>query len=120
MKNIMKQYFDCWLNNNSEELFWIFADDVIYSECYGPEYHGINEVVQWFMDWNKKGKVLKWDIKQMLSAENKVVVEWYFECMYDNELSQFDGVTLAEFNEDNKIICLKEFESKHEHYYPYH
>ena len=36
--------------------------------------------------------------------ENKVVVKWHFECIYESELSQFDDVTLAKFNEENKII----------------
>ncbi len=31
----------------------------------------------------------------------------------------FDGVSIIEFNDDNKIASVKEFQSKHEHEYPY-
>ena len=47
------------------------------------------------------------------------VVEWYFECDYNNEISGFDGVSIIEFNKNMKIINLKEFQSKSEHDYPY-
>lgn len=46
------------------------------------------------------------------------VVEWYFKCDYEGNVDGFDGVTIAEFNEDMKI-CDLEFQSKAEHYYPY-
>lgn len=119
MELIIRKYFDCWLNNDAGFIPEIFAEDVIYSECYGPEYHGVAEVQQWFKDWNDHGKVLRWDIKQILCIDKTAVVEWHFECVYDEEPSKFDGVTLAEFNEDGKIVSLKEFESKCDHYRPY-
>lgn len=120
MEQIIKKYFDCWLNNDANELSDIFAENIVYCECYGAEYHGLKEIIQWFQDWNQRGKVIQWDIKQIMCVEHKVIVEWYFACVYDQESSQFDGVTIAEFDENHKIVNLKEFESKHEHFYPYH
>lgn len=120
MEKTIKKYFDCWINKNMEPLVEIFSDNIIYSECYGPEYRGINEILRWFKEWNEQGTVLKWDIKQILCCNKTIIVEWYFECSYDNAFSGFDGVTIADFDENNKITNLKEFQSKSEHYYPYH
>ena len=120
MEQIIKRYFDCWLNNDANDLSDIFAENIVYCECYGAEYHGLKEIIQWFQDWNQRGKVIQWDIKQIMCVEHKAIVEWYFACVYDQESSQFDGVTIAEFDENHKIANLKEFESKHEHFYPYH
>jgi len=50
---------------------------------------------------------------------NVVAVEWYFKCEYDRKLGEFDGVSLIEFNDFNRIVNLKEFQSKIPHYYPY-
>ena len=114
-EEIIKKYFDSWLNNNSSVLKEIFDEKIVYSECYGPEYDGIDTVETWFKEWNKRGKVLVWDIHQ----GNKSVAEWYFKCKYDGEIGEFDGVSIIEFNNANYIINLKEFQSKIPHYYPY-
>lgn len=118
-EEIIKKYFGAWINNNSLVLKDIFDRNIIYSECYGPEYHGINTIETWFEDWNKRGEVLIWDIKQFVHQGNISVVEWYFKCKYDGEIGEFDGVSLIEFNDDNYIVTLKEFQSKVPHYSPY-
>jgi hypothetical protein len=118
-EEIIKKYFGAWINNNSLVLKDIFDRNIIYSECYGPEYHGINTIETWFEDWNKRGEVLIWDIKQFVHQGNISVVEWYFKYKYDGEVGEFDGVSLIEFNDDNYIVTLKEFQSKVPHYYPY-
>ncbi|AVK50510.1 SnoaL-like polyketide cyclase [Clostridium sp. MF28] len=118
-EQIIKKYFKSWLDNNCSVLKDIFDSNVSYSECYGPEYHGIDTVTTWFKEWNKRGKVLVWDIKQFIHQGNISVVEWYFKCRYDGEIEEFDGVSLIEFNGDNYIVSLKEFQSKIPHYYPY-
>jgi hypothetical protein len=118
-EQIIKKYFKSWLENNCSVLKDIFDLNVTYSECYGPEYHGIDTVTTWFKEWNKRGKVLAWDIKQFIHQGNITVVEWYFKCRYDGEIEEFDGVSLIESNGDNYIVSLKEFQSKIPHYYPY-
>ncbi|WP_236895004.1 nuclear transport factor 2 family protein [Clostridium beijerinckii] len=118
-EQIIKKYFKSWLDNNCSVLKDIFDSNVSYSECYGPEYHGIDTVTTWFKEWNKRGKVLVWDIKQFIHQGNITAVEWYFKCRYDGEIEEFDGVSLIEFNGDNYIVSLKEFQSKIPHYYPY-
>lgn len=119
MIEIMKMYFGCWLNKDGSKLSDIFSDDVVYSECYGPEYIGIEQIKKWFQDWNEKGTVLQWDIKQCIEQDNTVVVEWYFKCDYEGNVDGFDGATIAKFDDSHKIYDLKEFQSKAKHYQPY-
>ena len=38
---------------------------------------------------------------------------------YDGKIDGFDGVTIADFDKDMKILKLCEYQSKAEHYYPY-
>ncbi len=44
MEEIIKKYFQCWLEKNKEGIKEVFSDDIVYSECYGPEYRGINQL----------------------------------------------------------------------------
>ncbi|MGK0468266.1 nuclear transport factor 2 family protein [Clostridium sp.] len=118
-EQIIKNYFESWLNKNVRVLKETFYSESIYSECYGPEYRGVEIIKKWFEDWNKRGTVLVWDIKQFIHQENTTVVEWYFKCEYDGSIGEFDGISLIEFSDDNHIISLKEFQSKIPHYYPY-
>lgn len=116
---IIRSYFKAWLNNDIETVKRIFADDIIYIECYGPEYHGISQIIKWFTEWNEKGKVLEWSIKRIIQQNNTLVAEWYFKCVYNNKIDEFDGVTIADFDVNMKIVKLCEFQSKAEHYFPY-
>lgn len=118
-EEIIKKYFKCWINNDALILEDIFETKAIYSECYGPEYHGVETIKRWFEDWNKRGSVLAWDIKQFIHEANVTVVEWHFKCEYDGKVGEFDGVSLIKFSESNKIVNVKEFQSKIPHYYPY-
>jgi len=81
---IIRNYFQAWIDKNSEVIQETFADDIVYSECYGPEYHGIEQILKWFKDWNVTGSVLRWDIKQINLLDKTAFVEWYFECDCDN------------------------------------
>ncbi|MBQ8728312.1 MAG: nuclear transport factor 2 family protein [Oscillospiraceae bacterium] len=119
MTEIIRKYFQAWIDADIETVKEIFSNDVIYNECYGPEYHGLSQIIQWFNEWNKKGKVLEWTIKQTIEHNKSIIVEWYFKCNYDGNTDGFDGVTIADFDNNNKIISLREFQSKAEHYFPY-
>lgn len=119
LKNKIVTYFQAWVNNDISCMDQLFNDETYYSECYGPEYHGIDELKVWFKDWHQHGRVLEWKIKDMWQLGNKWMVEWHFECIYECKTDDFDGVSLICFNDDNKIVSLKEFESKAQHYHPY-
>ncbi len=49
---IIRSYFKAWLENDIDHIRDIFSHDVIYSECYSPEYHGISQIIKWFEEWN--------------------------------------------------------------------
>lgn len=118
-EEIIKKYFAAWIKKDVSVLRQVFSEDIIYSECYGPEYDGIGQILVWFKEWNKQGDVLEWNIKRFIHQNNIVVVEWYFKCDYRNEIDGFDGVSIVEFDDDIKIKKLSEFQSKAEHIYPY-
>ncbi len=119
MIETIKRYFQSWINNDIETVKDIFADNVIYTECYGPEYHGLKQIIMWFEDWNKKGKVIEWSVKRFIEKDDTIVIEWFFKCDYEGVIDGFDGITIADFDEHGKIIRLSEFQSKTDHIYPY-
>ena len=86
MEEVIRKYFQCWLDKDITVVEEIFSDNIIYSECYGPVYKGIGQVIRWFEEWNRKGTVLQWNIKRVIVSENTVVVEWYFRCNYDSNV----------------------------------
>lgn len=118
-EDIIRQYFKGWLAQDIRLISDLFSEDAKYSECYGPIYRNKKEILEWFNDWNKNGKVLEWPIKNILGFENENVVEWHFKCDDKGKVSEFDGVSIIEFNDQNKISSVKEFQSKSEHYYPF-
>lgn len=98
MEDVIRKYFQCWLDKDINDVKEIFSDDIIYSECYGPVYKGIGQIVRWFEDWNRKGTVLQWDIQRVIISGNTAIVEWYLKCDYEGNVACFDGVTIAEFD----------------------
>ncbi len=118
-EKIIKKYFSAWINNDSSYLKEIFDDNIIYIESHGFAYKGIEQIFKWFLDWNKNGKVILWDIKQFVHQDNITVVEWYFKCEYNRNTDKFDGVSIIKFDKSQKIISLKEFQSLHEYKFTY-
>lgn len=116
---LVRRYFEAWLRRDGGCLEELFEPDAVYSECYGPEYHGIDQIEQWFSDWNRHGEVVQWRIKRFFSQGRQAAVEWYFECVYDGVASAFDGVSLIVFGPGGAIREVREFESRHAHTYPY-
>ena len=117
-EQLIREYFQCWVENLPERLSEIFSPGIIYSECFGPEYRGLGQIERWFRDWNRKGRVLEWRIKGFLHQGSRTAVEWHFRCDYDGEAG-FDGASLIDFDESGRICQLKEFQSKAEHEFPY-
>ena len=118
-KQIIRDYFQAWLKPNIEVIKSIFDKNATYSECYGPIYRNKKEIISWFEKWNKQGKVIAWQIEKILINENTCIVEWHFKCNYQKKISEFDGVSIIDFNDQYKIISVKEYQSKSQHYYPY-
>ena len=107
-EKIIRLWFDMWLQKKDLGISEMFADNSVYIESWGPEYHGSEKIKLWFDEWNTRGTVLQWDIKQFFHKENKTIVEWYFKNQLKNgTVEAFDGVSLIEWTNDNKILFLK-------------
>lgn len=118
-EQIIRNYFRAWLSPNLEVVQNTFDENAIYSECYGPVYRNKKEIISWFENWNKQGKVIAWPIERLIINGDTSITEWHFKCNYQGKISEFDGVSIIEFNDQNKIISVKEYQSKSKHYYPY-
>ena len=119
-EKIIRLWFDMWLQKKDLGISEMFADNSVYIESWGPEYHGSEKIKLWFDEWNTRGTVLQWDIKQFFHKENKTIVEWYFKNQMKNgKVEAFDGVSLIEWTSDNNILFLKEFGCNINNYDPY-
>ena len=58
--------------------------------------------------------------QEIFHKENQTVVEWYFKNeMNTGSVEEFDGISLIEWTEDNKIKSLKEYGCNLNNYNPY-
>ena len=97
-EKIIHLWFDMWLQQKDLGIDEIFTDDVIYIESWSPKYENRVTVKHWFKEWNTRGKVLVWDIKQFFHKENQTIVEWYFKNKMDGGcIEEFDGISLVEW-----------------------
>ena len=53
-----------WLTKQDTGIRDLFAPDAVYIESWGPEYHGADKIAWWFTEWNRRGTVERWDIRQ--------------------------------------------------------
>ena len=119
-EKIIRLWFDMWLNKIPLDVSSIFTEDALYIESWGPEYKGISKIKYWFEEWNTRGTVLQWDIKQFFHKGNQTVVEWYFKnILSDGKKESFDGMSLIKWSPENKICFLQEFGCDEKHYDPY-
>lgn len=119
-ESVIQLWFDMWLQKEDFGIQRIFADNAVYIESWGPEYHGMKKIKLWFDEWNRRGTVLQWNIKQFIHTDEQTVVEWYFRnAMNDGTVEAFDGVSLIRWNNEGKIIFLQEFGCNENRYDPY-
>ena len=119
-EKIIQLWFHMWIRQKDLGIDDIFAEDVIYIESWGPKYENRALVKHWFQEWNARGKVFAWDVKQYFHKENQTIVEWYFKNkMNDGRIEEFDGISLVEWAPGNKIKFLKEFGCNLNNYNPY-
>ena len=116
----IRQWFSMWLDKQDTGIEELFAPDAVYIESWGPEYHGSGKIKLWFDEWNTRGTVQRWDIRQYFHKENQTVVEWSFQCaMTDGTVQSFDGLSLIHWNEAGQICFLQEFGCNENRYDPY-
>lgn len=119
-EKIIRLWFDMWLKATDLGMDSIFSKNAIYVESWGPKYQGLEKIQHWFQEWNTRGKVLVWDIKQYFHKGDYTVVEWFFKCnMRDGTVQCFDGMSLVQWTKDEQIQFLKEFGCNRIQYDPY-
>lgn len=115
----VSRYFNMWLRRDCDGIEEVFSKDAVYIESDGKEYRGIEQLVRWFADWHTHGTVERWDITAFSHSGSNCFAEWNFVCVYDGSRSEFDGVTVAEFDAEGRICALREFAAAHERTRPY-
>lgn len=116
----IQRWFDMWLQGQDLGIDRLFAPDAVYVESWGPKYEGAEKIAHWFREWNTRGRVLAWDIRQFFHRDDQTVVEWYFhDRMDDGREERFDGVSLVRWAKAGKIAFLKEFGCNRNTYDPY-
>lgn len=116
----IRQWFSMWLCKQDTGIEEIFAANAVYIESWGPEYHGRGKIKLWFDEWNTRGTVERWDIRQYFHRGDQTVVEWAFRCaMTDGAVQSFDGLSLIRWNEAGQIRFLQEFGCNENRYDPY-
>ena len=116
----IRQWFSMWLDKQDTGIEELFAPDAVYIESWGPEYHGNGKIKLWFDEWNTRGTVERWDIRQYFRKGDQTVVEWAFRCvMADGTVQGFDGLSLIRWNEAGQICFLQEFGCNENRYDPY-
>ena len=73
-EKIVRLWFDMWLYQKDMGIDDIFAEDVLYTESWCPQYSNRKTVKHWFQEWNTRGKVVVWEIKQFFHKENQATV----------------------------------------------
>lgn len=116
----IRKWFAMWLSKEDTGIMELFSPNAVYIESWGPEYHGSSTIKHWFDEWNSRGQVFKWEIKQFFHCGNQTVVDWYFENRMSNGVKDsFDGLSLVVWTEDGKIQSLKEYGCNIDRYNPY-
>ena len=116
----IRMWFEMWLNRSDEGGEALFDPGAVYIESWGPEYHGLEKIRHWFREWNTRGAVLRWDIRQFFHKGDQTVVEWLFENrMNDGRMEPFEGMTLVRWTPEGKICFLQEFGCNLNRYNPY-
>ena len=70
-ERIIRSWFEMWLHKEDTDIQDLFEENAVYIESWGPKYHGAEKIKHWFYEWNTRGEVLKWDIKQIFHNENQ-------------------------------------------------
>ena len=118
-RQIITDYFHSWTTGDVSEWRSWFSSDVHYEESVGTGYEGIDQMLRWQNDWKDHGTVFSWNISEMHSSGDTYTVIWNFHCVYDGNESEFNGVSVIDFNSENKIFLLREFAAEPIIVYPY-
>lgn len=77
-EEIIKKWFKSWYDPKWNQFTDVFEDEIYYSESWGLEYNGIEEIIQWFYCWHMHSKLEKWEIKKILHIDDYSIVKCFF------------------------------------------
>ena len=113
-------WLDMWLQGKNLGIRDIFAADVVYTESWGPVYHGVEAVEHWFEEWLTRGRVIAWDVHRFFHSGNQTAVSWSFQCRMGEEMpTGFEGVSIVRWGEDGRMAALTEYCCEPAQYDPY-
>ena len=116
----IQAWFGMWLQQSEAGIEDVFDSNAVYIESWGPEYHGLEKIRHWFREWNSRGAVVRWDIRQFFHQGGQTVAEWVFEDRMDDGTAQaFEGMSLIRWTAEGKIGFLQEFGCNQDRYDPY-
>ena len=116
----LRRWFAMWLKGKDTGISRLFAPQAVYTGSWGPQYRGADKIKHWFDEWNTRGKVLQWDIKQFFHQGSQTAVQWYFKNRLQNGQSEeFEGISLIVWNKRGQIMSLTEYGCNIHRYDPY-
>lgn len=117
-EEIIKEWFQAWFNSKWNRFHELFESNVYDSESWGPEYSGIEEIAIWFKKWHSHSKLIAWDIEKYIHSARYTTVEWHFICKDSESKNEFDGCSIIEWGDNDKILSLREYSSTLPKYNP--
>ncbi|MGL5449824.1 MAG: nuclear transport factor 2 family protein [Lactococcus cremoris] len=71
---LFQQTIDAWLTKDINKLLSVLSADIIYTECYGAQYHGKAEIEKWFCQWNNpvENQVKSWTVDKSYVDNERV------------------------------------------------
>jgi len=119
-EQIVTLWFSMWLEGKDLGIRDIFDASCVYVESWGPQYVGVDKIELWFREWNTRGHVTHWEIRQFFHKGDQTVVEWCFRNEMDHgERECFEGMSLIRWTAEDKIKFLQEFGCNLNRYDPY-
>lgn len=104
-------WFEMWVSEDISPMAAIFSDDVKYTECWGYQYFGKDEITSWFHDWHRDNVMEGFYAKDFLHTDdNKTVVRFKMEALTKAGAPRWmDGVYIIEWDDEDRITSLEEY-----------
>lgn len=121
----ISDYFNMWVTRDFDKLDAIFAPDCVYEESNGHIYENRNQIHHWVEDAMDRQTILTWKVGYFTHARGRegqpsITVFWTLAGQErEGEAYDFDGVSVIEFNRQNKIKRVRDFTAKRRRDYPY-
>lgn len=85
---MIRLWFSMWLEKKDLGMDDIFAENVSYTESWGPCYRNREIVKHWFQEWNTRGSVIAWDINSFFTKEIRQLLNGILKILWIMETSK--------------------------------